>query len=434
MNRMGYEAGTLGNHEFDRGDEYLARCLSHARFSIVQSNVTVGAANPLADRFRPYAVIERSGLKIGIIGLMNDDLSLISMPGPDVQVSGDFVGVTQRLVTELREKQGVNLVVVLAHIGLDRSRELARKVSGVDVIAVGNQVTLVEQGRELVRGPDGRAVVVVQPGEKAEYLGILKLQVGAKGVEDHHWQPIRLDGRVPEDPDMLAWVQTYQKQRKPDKVITRTLTPIDTRKKILRTAEAPMGSLVTDLMRSRFDTEIALFNGGGIRGNILFAPGTLMRSDLEEFFPFGNKVVVGRMAGRDLVRALERGVAALPEAKGPFLQVSGLRYTIDPQADPQVLAMDQSGQVTGALKEGRRVTAVMIQEADGGYRPLDENRIYRLALSDFLADGGDGYAVFRNLTDRTDTGLMVLDLMEQELVKKESITPEVFGRITFAGP
>ena len=126
-------------------------------------------------------------------------------------------------------------------------------------------------------------------------------------------------------------------------------------------------------MRAAARSDIAVVNGGGIRGDRVHQPGPLTRRTLIEIHPFGNVVTTLSVPGRVVAAALEHGVSRLPLSAGQFPQVSGLTFRVNPDAPA-----------------GTRVSEVRVANA-----PLDPNRTYTLAVPDFLLAGGDGYTMFK---------------------------------------
>ena len=133
-------------------------------------------------------------------------------------------------------------------------------------------------------------------------------------------------------------------------------------------------------MRARLKTDVAVMNGGGIRGDRVVPPGPLSRRDVVAMLPFANVIVSVEVTGRALRTALEQGAARREREGGGFLQVSGLTLTLD-----------------SARPAGQRVVAVEV-----GGAPLDPERRYRIAVADYVANGGDGITAFRD-------GQMVVD-------------------------
>ncbi len=180
----------------------------------------------------------------------------------------------------------------------------------------------------------------------------------------------------------------------------------------MRTQEAAIGDLFADAMRAETDADIAITNGGGIRGGRIYPPGTtITRRDMMAELPFRNTIALLDISGRAIRAGLENGFSALPRAAGRFPQVSGLNIVVDP-----------------SRPVGQRVVSVM---ADG--KPLDDAKIYKLATNDFMARGGDGYEAFNNVTEIIsphDGPLMINEIIEY-LEKIDTVRTIVDGRITF---
>jgi 2',3'-cyclic-nucleotide 2'-phosphodiesterase (5'-nucleotidase family) len=144
----------------------------------------------------------------------------------------------------------------------------------------------------------------------------------------------------------------------------------------VRTREAAIGDLIADAMREAGRADAAVTNGGGIRGGKIYAPGAaITRRDILAELPFGNRIVTVAASGADLKLALENGLSQLPRPAGRFPQVSGLTVEADT-----------------SRPAGDRIVSIKVGDA-----PLDESRIYRVAVNDFMARGGDGYSGFAEL-------------------------------------
>lgn len=432
MSRMGYDAATLGHHEFDWGEDFLAQGLTHCSFPIVLSNLSISKELPLEDLVKKWAILEKNGIKVGVFGLISKDISLISKPGPLVSVSEEYMDTAEQMV-EILDAQGADIIVALAHIGPEAARELAMDVPDLDVICIGGGADIIERGRETVPHKQGKTIIV-QTGQKGAYLGMLKLMVDKDihSLGQHHWQAIYLDESIPEDPEMKAMVAEYVAQLPDQAVVAVSSVLLDSSKEALRTGEAPLGNLVCDIIRERFGADLALYNGGGIRGDRIIPAGEITTMDLEEMFPFGNELFIARISGRVLLQVLERSVSQLPEPKGNFLQVSGLRYVVDTTKAGQVLSMDGAGKATGIETPGNRVRSVEIMTEDGGYEPLDLEARYSLVTNNFLMQGGDGFFMLSGLENVTKTDMTVRTAVEEGLRERGKIAPEHEGRISFA--
>jgi 5'-nucleotidase/UDP-sugar diphosphatase len=190
----------------------------------------------------------------------------------------------------------------------------------------------------------------------------------------------------------------------------QTQTALNSQSGEVRTREATMGNLIADALREALHAEVALINGGGIRANRLYEAGTtLTRRDILQELPFGNVGVLVEMSGADLQAALEHGVSQVADKAGRFPQVSGLRFVYDP-----------------GKPAGKRVLEVQVSG-----KGLDHTATYRVATSDYLLKGGDGYSSLKNgkvLIDTNAGSLMATTVMDY-VTAKGTVAPQLEGRI-----
>ena len=172
MNAVGYDAMTLGNHEFDDGEEVLYNFVSQLDFPAVSANITDwGSYTELDELINAFAVLDVNGQQIGIIGLVTPETPELTRASDELVFSDDLVGVTQLAVDELTA-MGVNKIILVTHIGLELDRAVAAGVTGVDVIVGGHSHTLlgnayqaaVEGYPVVVENPAGENVYIVQAG------------------------------------------------------------------------------------------------------------------------------------------------------------------------------------------------------------------------------------------------------------------------------
>jgi 2',3'-cyclic-nucleotide 2'-phosphodiesterase (5'-nucleotidase family) len=163
--------------------------------------------------------------------------------------------------------------------------------------------------------------------------------------------------------------ETYLQKVSGEPIATTTVE-LDTRSASVRSRETAFGDLVADALRDRLAADIAIVNGGGIRGNTTYPAGyTLTPRDIRKELPFGNKAVLTELRGADIKAALENGFSTIENPSGRFPQVSGLTLEVEPRLPP-----------------GARVTGLKVNG-----QPLDEHRVYRVATIDFMLRGGDNY-------------------------------------------
>jgi len=190
-----------------------------------------------------------------------------------------------------------------------------------------------------------------------------------------------------------------------NQVIGEAAHAFDGENRDIRTRETNLGNLLADLARQHAGTEIGLVNSGMIRSGIPPGPVTVKR--LMEVLPFDSSLTSFTVTGATLQAALENSVSRLPQASGRFLQVSGVAVVFDPTAP-----------------SGSRITSVQVNGA-----PLNPARRYSVAADTFIAEGGDGYTMFRQATDRRDHQTPLRDVLVAAL-KAGPLAAKVEARIT----
>ena len=400
---IGFDIGTVGNHEFDFGADILRKRLSESRMTWLAGNVRYKgqAGFPGASA---TTVLEMGGYRIGFLGLVTTDTPELSKPGPDVSFA-PFVETGAALARELR-KAGSDLVIALTHEELFRDLELLAKAKEIDILLGGHD--------HLVLGRyDGRQAVV-KAGSQGNHVGVLDLGIDRRGNRAV-WTPgyrLRSTAGLAGDKAVAARVAGYAERLDRDlgAVIGESATALVTTRVAVRSGETAFGNLLADAMRAATGSDIALANGGGIRGDTIYPAGTkLTRKLVLTELPFGNRTVKLRVTGAQVREALENGVSQVERASGRFPQVSGLAFAFDPRKPA-----------------GSRVLRVTV-----GGKALDPGKTYTLATVDFLAQGGDGYAVLgsgETLIDSRSGGLMAGQLIER-IAAVGTVSPEIEGRI-----
>ncbi|MDR7401230.1 MAG: 5'-nucleotidase C-terminal domain-containing protein [Armatimonadota bacterium] len=404
FNRLGVDAATPGNHEFDYGPQVLQQRLAESRFPWVVTNVLRRDFSRLPGT---HLVLTRTvrGIPVGIFGLLTTETAIASSPGPDILFL-DEVGAARAAVPLLR-RRGARVVIGLTHVSMATDQAVARAVPGIAVIVGGHEH---EPLRAMVDG-----TLIRKAGSDARYLGVIRLTVAPDGatlnVTD---ELIPITDQIPPDPAMAALVQQYAARlsRELDVVVARTQVPLDARNATVRARESNLGNLIADIMRAAVGADVAITNGGGIRTNALFPAGPITRRDVLAWLPFGNIVVKIRITGATLRAALENGVSQVENLSGRFPQVSGLRYTFSPGRPP-----------------GQRILEVTV---DG--RPLDPQATYTVATNDFMLNGGDGYSMLRDAEVLVSpaSGPVMATAVIEALQRMQTVAPQVEGRIQVA--
>lgn len=175
-NSMGYDAVALGNHELDNGQKQLAERLKNAKYPTLCANYDF-SRTPLKKSVKPYVIINKNGLKIGIIGVLIDLKGYVSETARENLVYQNPIGVVNKLAKLLKEKKKCDLVIVLSHLGYDggtierpSDTELAKNIINVDMILGGHSHTFLE-APVIVNNHQGNGILVNQTGAAGVYVG-----------------------------------------------------------------------------------------------------------------------------------------------------------------------------------------------------------------------------------------------------------------------
>jgi len=406
LNHMDVDVMVPGNHEFDFGPEVFRERLAEAKFPIVSSNITTPDGSAPADTLDTRLVEVAGGVTVGFYGLTTEDTPVVSSPGDYRFAPSVEVGIER--AAALRE-QGADFVVAVVHTPIDVDFGLVR-AGAADLILSGHDEHLAVyfNGRVALTESESQ-------GNVAVVTDIVLSRTEEDGTVEVDWQPsfrIVDTATVTPDAEIAALVIRYNDALDAElKVaIGVTETPLDSRRATVRGEEAAIGNLIADAIRDAVDADVAITNGGGIRADREYPAGTtLTRGDIFAELPFGNKTVKLQLSGADIRAALENGLSQVELGGGRFPQVSGLAVSYNPGRLP-----------------GRRVLAVTV---DG--QPLDDSKTYTLATNDFMAGGGDGYAVFKSATsliDPIDATLMASQVIDY-IARNGTVAPKPEGRI-----
>lgn len=436
LDRIGYDAIALGNHDFDFGPDVLVDFIGDykkpGRPPYLSSNLDFSGEPGLQaladdDVILKSTVVKEKGEEIGIIGAITPSLALISSPR-NVVVLQDVAGIVQAEIDAL-EADGVNKIVLISHLqDVTEDIALAPMLSGLDVmVAGGGDEVLANPGDLLVPGDvafggypqlttnaDGVEVPVVTTAGDYKYLGRLEVEFDADGVvTGFEGGPIRVaDESLPDGVKADKQLQKRVVDPVSDFVADLAANVIATSEVALegrrdpgvRTEETNEGNLLADALRWQAEQlagdfgvavpEVSLQNGGGIRNNSLIPAGPISELTTFDIAPFSNFVSVIPDVDREAFRqVLERAYSSAPGAAGNFAQVSGFEVAYDTSRTAQ--AIDPDGNI---ITPGDRVTSIVLDDGtviccDAGNAVLPGADI-GVSTIDFLARGGDGYPFF----------------------------------------
>lgn len=403
-NLIGLDYATFGNHEFDFGPDVLRERMQESRFKWIASNVIDKNTGKPFGNAASYVVREFDGVKVGIFGLVLPDTKVTSRPGPDIEFLSPCE-TARKIVKELHE-QGVKTIVALTHLSMREDKEVAR-CANVDVVIGGHEHTLLESFA-------GGAPIFKMTADARE-MGQINLNINKESgeVESIDWRVIPVTSEIQEDPEFAAIYTKYGALlRELSRVIGRTSVTLDARSDAARQQETNVGNLITDAFRQATLADVALMNGGSIRADGIIQPGPITVRDVVSILPFKNRVIKLQITGAVLRAALEHGVARSAEDAQPgrFPQVSGFQFSFDATRSP-----------------GSRIVSLTLKG-----KPLDDNALYTLATTEFIAlQGGDGYDMFKQarLLSPPEQAKTDSEILNAAIAARPTIAPKVEGRI-----
>jgi 5'-nucleotidase/UDP-sugar diphosphatase len=421
MNIIGYDAMTLGNHEFDNSRDVLLKQKEWAKFPFLSANIVKkDTGEPLVS---PYIIKDIEGLKVAIFGLTTEETPILTLPDNTKDLAfKSAIDVARELVPKLRTEADV--VIALTHLGFYEDAgggynspgdlKLAKDVPGIDVIVGGHTHTKVMEPKVI------NNTLIVQAGAYSENVGRLNLTFDsdAKKITGSTYKLMSVNGKTRvkyndkyytmyvdkgyiEDQDIVEAIKPYigQADTLLSQPVGEAAVELVGGKTESRSQETNLGNLITDGMRAKTGADIALLNGGGIRAGI--APGKITYRDVLTVQPFGNTLVLLDLTGAQVMDVLNYA-ATIEPGNGAFLHVSGLKWT------------NNKGKVENVL---------------AGDAPIDVQKTYKVVTNNFMSAGGDGYKMLKDLP-QIDSGFVDADALKEYVAKQGKVEPKVEGRLT----
>ena len=424
MNATGYDVVTLGNHEFDYGYAQLVENMKAAKFQVLCADVLGADGKTIFDA---NTIIEKGGVKIGFFGLETPEAQTKANPkliqGLKFLAGADgkeLYNCAAAQVADLKAK-GADLVVCLAHLGVDESSEpytsydLAKNVQGIDFIIDGHSHSV------MTEGPNGEPIQ--STGTAFKNIGVITIDNATKKIlgndlikvadYEKRDETVAAAAKAIKEPIDKAYGEKFAVS---EVALNGTKAPDGN-----RDSETNLGDLITDAMLWKVLTDaevtvpeenvVAITNGGGIRASI--GVGDVTKKDINTVLPFGNTLAVVYVTGAELLEALEASTFCTPESLGGFPQAAGLQFALktyekyDANPDPYPKS---------TYYGPKSIQRVTIDNVNG--KAFDPTATYAVVTNNFVAGGGDTYYAFAAATNQFDTGLP-LDEVVMEYITKE---------------
>lgn len=395
FNKIGVNAMTVGNHEFDFGLENFLALKKQAAFPFLSSNIIwIKTGKLVADPKAAFKISDK--VTLTVIGAATRQLLTTTKPSNVQKINVlNPVDTVKKYFPANRDK---GPVILLSHNRFVTDIGIAKASPGLTTIIGGHDHLLFNPDRMVGKVP------VFQAFEKGKYLGRLDLEIdpvtGKTRLASYSYIPVSAD--IALDPEIAQVVDSYATQldAKFKEVIGVNKEFLDGERERIRFEETNLGDFVTDIMKEFTGAQAALLNAGSLRASLDKGPVTV--EDVFKMMPYENEVLIVELTGKELMAVLTRSVMGTREDEdGGFLHVSGVGFKID----------------------GKTPKDVMV-----GGKPLDLKKTYKVAITDFMASGGDGYKIFTG-KPALKTGLPLRELIVDTIRQKGMIEARTDGRI-----
>jgi len=399
FNKIGVNAMTVGNHEFDFGLDNFLALKKQAAFPFLSSNLIWRKTGELVcDPLARFKVSDK--VYLTMIGATTPEMITITKSSNTQKINAlNSVDTVKKYYLAFKKR---GPVIVLSHNRFETDSETAKASPGLTAIVGGHDHLLFNPDRVVGKVP------VFQALAKGKYLGRLELEIdpvtGKTALVSYTYIPVSAD--IALDPEVKQIVDSYGSQldARFKEVIGENREFMGGERGRVRYEETNLGDFVADIMRECTSSEIALINAGSLRASMDKGPITV--ESVFKMMPYSDEIQIVELTGKELMEMLTRSVMGTREDEdGGFLDVSGVRFKID----------------------GKKVKDVMV-----GGKPLEMNKTYKVAVTDYMAAGGDGYNMLKG-KPAIKTGLPLRELIVDTIGQNGTIDARTDGRIERIG-
>ncbi|MFH4569410.1 bifunctional UDP-sugar hydrolase/5'-nucleotidase UshA [Vibrio diabolicus] len=445
MSKIGYDAMALGNHEFDNPLDVLFKQQEWASFPMLSANIY--DKNTGKRLFQPYAMFNKQGIKIAVIGLTTEDTAKLGNPEFIEQIDfRDPKEEAKNLIAELKETEYPDLIFAVTHMGHYENGNrginapgdvaLARYLNegDLDMIVGGHsQEPVCMEGPNVIKKsfkpgdecqPDQQnGAYIVQAHEWGKYVGradyefrngelsmvsydLIPVNLKKKVKVDGQSQRVSIQEEIKQDEMMLEFLRPYQEkgQGKLNVKIAESNGKLEGDRSVVRYQQTNLGRLIATAHMERAKADFAVMNSGGVRDSI--AAGDITYKDVLTVQPFGNMVSYVDMTGKEVLDYLNV-VATKPVDSGAYAQFAGIAMSIN------------NGEVTNVFIGNKQLR-------------LDDN--YRFTVPSYNAAGGDGYPKIDDHPGYVNTGFTDAEVLKDYLETHSPIDVNEYapsGEITY---
>ena len=441
LNLIPADAIALGNHEFAHRVQGLVPFIKLLESPVIAANIDDRHEPTLQNLYQKSVILERSGRKIGVIGIILRETSEIAVT--DGVKFTDEIQAIRDETTKLR-REGVNIIIVLSHCGLTRDREIALGAGDfVDVIVGGHSHSFLYTSHsedKSAPGPDtpvgtypiivtpksgsDRKVLIVQASAFTKYVGDLTVYFNSAGhVKYYDGNPIFLSNEVEKNVEIELELIPWRKKLRELAERIAGISSVNLLNEGCRNGECALGSFSADAFV--YETQIefpelkvfaSIIQAGGIRNSL--TKGNITIGDIVAFMPFENTLDILELRGDILFDVFEHSVSRSFSEDifigNYMLQVSGFQL------------------VYNIIKPvGQRLQTIQIRSDNSGeFENINPYKMYKVIAPSFIANGGDGFTMVKGNRESRRVGLLDIDVMEKFIARNTPIIFNVDGRIT----
>ena len=426
MNKVGYDAIALGNHEFDYQLPRLNELNAMSNTKFISCNFQkIGEDKSY---FEPYTIVSYGNVDVAYIAITTPETINSSSPAQFKNDKGELIytfnesklyDIVQTNINAA-ETAGADYVIALSHIGYDESGNLAditdviENTDGFDVVLDAHSHSVIEE--KVIKDKSGDDVLLTSTGTKFEYIGKLTIKNGAFDTE-----LVEVESYTKTDPVVDAYITEINENyaqlgnRKIGESKVEFITHDKDGNRLVRNAETNLGNFCSDALRVMTGADMSFVNGGGLRAPM--ESGDITFNDIFSVFPFNNQIVTAEISGQILIDFLEMAVMNYPEEDGSFPHMSGVTFSVN-KSIPTSVKVDANGffeKVDGAY---RVYNVKVLDKTSGEYKALDPNGKYILAgFNYFILDFGGGMTMFKDAKILDAEGTLDVELLENYIVE-----------------
>lgn len=399
MKAVGVVASAVGNHEFDWGTDKIAKWGQEGGYKFLAANIYDKATGKPVAWAEPYMIIEKGGIKIGLVGIATPETAFKTTPENVKNLEfRDPVAMTKEWAKVAKDK-GADVVIALTHLGSFQDKDGKITGEAIELCGLPNIDAVISAHTHQEVSGVVNGTPIIQAYYNGRVLGKLAIKIDPNGKVVGVAQSIdklySRAGTLVEDASVKAIAERYSKELQPilSEVIGTTETALPHDKTVPGTSL--LGQWTTDVMRKVAGVQIGITNGGGLRTSI--AAGNITMGNMYEVMPFDNTLVKMELKGSDLKRVIENGI---DNKEIGWVQIGGVKVYYDEKAE-----------------FGNKITAMFLENGT----KIEMDKTYSVVTNDFMFTGGDKFD-FKGAINAVDSMLPIREALVTELKKVKAIS------------